>query len=408
MRKVDIIFEELSMIKISNIRIESGADVSRLTADIDVDGKSAPLWFEVEPKYGKYLTPERCDAYVLAVLHYALRYGHDIVCDTPMTDRLWDGLCGQFIPAFQKANSGRCHLVDVKCPLDGEVERIAEKQVVATGVSCGVDSMHVFAGHADITHGCIWNGHGRNWDETEEKREKTWNALVRRAREFTSHLGIELVVGNSNFDHGCIPEIMWDGMTTNGNLFCIFALQKLWSKYYVASDCAADIFRFSIPLDEDPAHYEFFLFPLVSLPHMQILMDGADKKRIEKIGELVDYKPAQRFLNTCWRLSDNHNNCSHECPKCMRTMLGLWCYGALDRFSGVYDVGYFKTHLHEYLAEVYRGCIHKDFFAVELLPYLKKMDLPMVVKIKAWGIVAKKIVKKALRLGAVSQEFKSR
>lgn len=396
------------MISIGQLRVEKRADVSRLVADIDVDGTSAPMWFEVESKYARFLTYERSDAYVLAVLHYAMRYGHDIACATPMTDRLMDALCHQFIPAFAKANEGRCHMVKITCPVAGEMECISDVRAVGTGVSCGVDSMHVFAGHGDITHGCIWNGHGRNWDETEEKRENTWKALVKRAREFTGELGLELIVGNSNFDHGCIPEIMWDGMTTNGNLFCIFALQKLWSRYYVASDCAADVFKFAIPMDEDPAHYEFFLFPFVSLPHMQILMDGADKKRIEKIGELIEYGPAQKFLNTCWRLSDDHHNCSHECPKCIRSMLGLWCFGALERFSKVYDVDYFKSHLSEYMAEVYRGCIHKDFFAQELVPYLRKMDISVAVKIAAWLIVFKKALRKLLRFGRVSQKFSSR
>ena len=397
------------MVKIGSIGIEHTGGLSRITADISVNGKVAPLWFEVDEKYAAYLCPERCDAYVLAVLHYAMRYGHDIECDVPMTDRLHEQLVGQFLPAFFKANAGHCHAVRIKCPVAPEVVHPeSEKPVVATGVSCGVDSLHVFAGHSEITHGCIWNGHGRNWDETDEKRNQTWLALVDMAKRFAQHMGIELVIGNSNFDHGCIPEMMWDGMTTNGNLFCVFALQKLWSKYYIASDCAADIFKFNISLSEDPAHYEFFLFPFVTLPRLQILMDGADCKRIEKIRDLVDFEPARKFLNTCWRLSDDHHNCSHECPKCIRTMLGLWIHGALDGFSGVYDVDYFKSHKAEYLAEVYRGCLHHNFFAEELLPYLKKMPFSLTEKVMAWLIVGKKIVGKVMRLGKTSQRFASR
>lgn len=397
------------MIKIGSIEVFHAAGQARMTAEISVNGKSAPLWFEVEERYADYLCPERCDAYVLAVLHYAMRYGHDIECAVPMTDRLYEQLVGQFLPAFYKANAGHCHSVQIRCPLAPEVEHSEQgKPVVATGVSCGVDSLHVFARHPEITHGCIWNGHGRNWDETDDKRNQTWLALVDLAKRFTQHMGIELVIGNSNFDHGCIPEMMWDGMTTNGNLFCVFALQKLWSKYYIASDCAADIFKFNIALSEDPAHYEFFLFPFVTLPRLQILMDGADCRRIEKIRDLVDFEPAQKFLNTCWRLSDDHHNCSHECPKCIRTMLGLWIHGALDRFSGVYDVPYFRAHLAEYIAEVYRGSLQHDFFAEELMPYLHRIRIPMAVIIRAWSIVGKKAFLKLCRFGRVSQNFKSR
>ena len=86
-------------------------------------------------------------------------------------------------------------------------------------------------------------------------------------------------------------------------------------------------------------------------------------------------------------------------------MLSLYCFDALNEFSAVYDVDYFKKHFDQYVAEYYRGCIQKDFFITELRPYMKTKRIPLSVKLSASRIVAKKAVKKALRLGARNYEF---
>lgn len=394
------------MITIKRPAVVIQDDKARLIAEVDIDGVQSSLWFEVDRKYEQYLCFERSDAYVLAFLHYAMQYGHDITAEAPMTDRLYEQLAGQFLSAFYKANEGHCYASKIICPLAPVVDKIDDVARIGTGVSCGVDSMHVFAKNASITHGCIWNGHGVNSGETKEQRDAAWNDLVVQASRFTNAAGVELIVGNSNFDRGCMPNLRWDGMTTNGNLFNIFAMQKFWSKYIIASDCAVDNFKFNIKLTEDPAHYEFFMFPFVSLPHIQILMDGADRRRVEKVQDLIDYPLAKEYLNTCWGLHDGHKNCSYLCPKCMRTMLNLWCHDALDDFAKVYDVDYFHRNFHQYLAEYYRGCLQKDFFITEMRPYFQRKKISLRDKVRAWIIVLKKFVRKAIRLGRTNLSFR--
>jgi len=393
------------MIKIGTLKFSKHDGRGRVTADIDCDGFVAPLWFEVEEQYAEYLCYERSDAYVLGLLHYAMKFGHDIVCETPMTGRLYEQLTGQFLPPFYKVNGfgrdggigqnrkGFC--TKITCEIAPEIDHHGP-QAVATGISCGVDSLHVFATHSDITHACIWNGHGIDPHETVESRNAAWGNLIERAKNFSAEVGVDLIVGNTNFDRGCLKQLQWDGMTTQGNLFCIFSLQKLWQNYYVASDCAIDNFHMRQSLNEDPAHYEYFLFPLVSLKNMTIRMDGADCRRIEKIRALIGYAPSYKFLNTCWGIHEGHKNCSCFCPKCMRTMLALYCLGALDMYSSVYDVEYFKRHVSQYIAEYYRGCLHNDFFATEITPYLKNVHVGIGTKIAAWTIVLKKIFRKLI------------
>ena len=386
------------MIEIGNPRISSVGDRKRLGAEVVVDGVSHELWFEVEEKYGKYLCAERSDAFVLAMLQYAFRLGHDVKTETPMTDRLYEQLTDQFLPAFNKINGLNTRIIAKTAP---EVEHPSDGHKTGTGLSCGVDSLHVYATHPEVDMACVWSTGvvaegGATFDEVAEQVA----AIQKRAEAFAEHVRLPLLKGWTNFDRAFMPGVQWDGMTTNGNLFCIFAIQKLWRCYYVASDCDIENFHFKVgSISGDPARYEYFLFPFVSLGRIQVRMDGAAHKRIEKVGDLVKYEPAKRYLNVCWRTNENHRNGTNDCPKCMRTLLDLDAFGAVDDFKDVFDVDYFHKYQHEFLAEYYRGVIQKDNFALELVPYFKNRHFPVVMKLKAWKIVFSKAIKKLLRGG---------
>lgn len=387
------------MIKIGKPSVVPNGDKVRLAANITIDGEISQLWFEVDASYGRFLCPERSDAFVLAFIQYAIQYGHDITTETPMTDRLYDRLTEGFLPAFNKANELSLKIVSDVAP---EVEHPSDGCHVGTGCSCGVDSLHVYARHADITDACVWNGHGADLSVGREARAGVFAALVNRARNFSAEAKVQnVLVGDSNFDEGCVKGLRWDGMTTYGNLFMVFALQKYWRKYYIASDCDVANFSFKIKgVFADPARYEYFLFPFLALKGLLIEMDGSDRNRVEKVADLASYEPARKYLNVCHRINEGHRNGSYDCPKCMRTMLDLDCCGMLDGFSEVFDVAYYRRNFHEYLAEYYRGLIQGDNFALELVPYMKNRDIALGVRLKAIRILAKKALMKLLRGGS--------
>ena len=381
---------------------------SRLEAAVEINGMQTSLWFEVAEAYGRFLCPERSDAFVLAFIQYAIQFGHDIVAEAPMTDRLHERLTVGFLPAFNRANGLSLKIV---APVAPEVEHPTDGCHVGTGCSCGVDSMHVYAVHADITDACVWNGHGADLTASRAARAGVFDALVQRARDFAAEAKVpNVLVGDSNFDEGCVKGLRWDGMTTYGNLFMVFAMQKYWSKYYIASDCDVTNFSFKMRgVFADPARYEYFLFPFLALKGLVIEMDGADRNRVEKVADLGSYGPARRYLNVCHRINEGHRNGSNDCPKCMRTMLDLDCSGVLDEFSAVFDVEYYHRNFHEYLAEYYRGVLQKDNFAIELVPYLGKRNIPFITKVKAVKIILKKALRKMLRGGRIKMgEFSSK
>ena len=383
---------------------------ARLSADLIVDKYAHPLWLEVDEQYGQYLCHERCDAFVVGILMWAMRQGHDIVSEAPMTDRLYEQLTEQFLPALYKINMfsrirgiGCGWPVDIKVDLAPEVQHPLGGDAIGSGVSCGVDSLHVFARHPEISHGCVWHAYGVVPEETDDRRNAAWRNMKARAEAFCSHIGIDCIVADTNFDRNCVDGLLWDGMTTYGNLFCVLALQKLWAKYYVASGYdIGDFMLTGVPMS-DPAHYEWVLFSMLSMKNISVRMDGVAQNRVEKVKDIIDYEPAWQFLNVCHEITDDGRNCSFGCAKCMRTMLDLDVNGGLDRFRRVFDVEYYRRHFHEYLAEFYRGCLQGNSFAIELKPYLATLKYTTTDRIAALKIVAKKSLKKLLRCGKTRQ-----
>ena len=76
---------------ISHIGYVERNDKSRVVCDLEISVGDEPpsstkkLFFEVPKEYGKYLVWERCDAFVVLLLHTALTEGYDIRSDVPMS-----------------------------------------------------------------------------------------------------------------------------------------------------------------------------------------------------------------------------------------------------------------------------------------------------------------------------------
>jgi len=72
------------------------------------------------------------------------------------------------------------------------------------------------------------------------------------------------------------------------------------------------------------------LDPLWSTEALEIVHDGCEAFRSEKIEMIAENELAMKSLRVCWEDSRGIYNCG-ECGKCIRTMAGLAAAGALDR-----------------------------------------------------------------------------
>lgn len=366
------------MIRIGKPRLVANGDqLTRLVSDIRVDNEIRTVWAEVDNKYKDYLCYERSDAFVVGLLHYAMRHNHDIVCEAPMGEYLYYQLTTCLIDAVSKG-SPRMHRIHIEADIDGSKLPCAGK--VGTGISCGIDSLHVLACQSstpmkrhNITHLAFNNvgSHGEG-----ERAKQLFAERRKHAENFCQEYGFELTEVNSNL----MDEFEQNHFLTHtySSSFAIYVLQKLYAIYYYAS--SDSIFDFSLKdNDRKPSgYYEALILSMFSTDTLRIYCEGETSTRQEKVEKVVQYIPSYKYLNVCTSTAEN---CS-RCEKCTRTLLALDVLGKLEAYRDVFDINYYNQHKQHYLKTlVIKNAVYNGTY-MELYPYLKKQIL-FTTRIKA-------------------------
>ena len=187
------------MIRIEKPYIEYKGDDAILNTYISIDGNREKVWFKVNRKFGQYLCDERGDAYLVAVLHYAITNGHDIVFDVPVTEDLLYNIETYLIDGLVAYNPS-FHRSRIKAEVASEA--LPNAGAVGTGISCGVDSLFALARESNplfpnhkITH-LTFNNVGSHGEG--EKARSLYNDRLERPKRFAEEYGYEFVASDSN------------------------------------------------------------------------------------------------------------------------------------------------------------------------------------------------------------------
>ncbi len=401
------------MIFIHTPRVTMEKGRARLTAEIEVGGGTYPLWTEVSAAYGEYLCAERSDAFVAALLFVAFKLGEDITFEAPMTDELKEGVEHDFIDVICQHEPALHHV-----KLNGPTAACLPKGrvVLGTGASCGVDCLYTIRrrmdGRSEERYLVIQNVHGQVVDDTEEKRAHRRAHLYQIAKSLADDLKIPLIDCDTNFDTSGIPHLMFEGCTTYGNLFSVLALQKLFTRYYIASDGDISVIKDYLRggYYGDCAKNDLLTCPAFSTSSLRFISEGFEG-RLAKVANLCGWTIAQKHLDVCHvHPMGGRINCTNGCPKCCRTILELMVQGenALEKFRDVFDVDYVKTHKYVYAAELLRTRMIRNEFGLETWPHRGAIGFTWGDWCRGGWIVFKKIIKKILRGGKTAQHFVAR
>ncbi len=397
------------MIKVNIVKVSSSNGRKRLSAEVIVDDLSYGLWFEVEEKYGQYLCDERSDAFVVGLLPLAIKTRQDIYFVTPITDQLKDQLEHDFIDVVcqHQPELHRVRLVgNVAAPL------CKASETIGTGVSCGVDSLFTIKRRL-IEHTGNKFLFLTNQADMDDSRYVRFDCLKRRASSFAADAGIELIVGDTNYSGG-VPGLCTEGCTTYCNLFSVLALQKLFSRYFIASGGPIRDFNFYLQngmFGTDCSDYDLLTLSACSTSSCRFIVDGLEE-RIKKVQALIDWPLAWNHLDVCFRHADGKDgNGTYDCPKCMHTVVEILVAGgmpALEKFSAVFDVEYVKAHMEEYLADLIRIRMQNTEYGNELWPLRKRAGFSSSDYLKAMVIVIRKALRKVLRFGKLNKNCSPR
>lgn len=344
------------MIKIHQGYVTESENMSTLVTEIDIDNAKKIVKLSVEPKYGKFFSPERADYALIGMLAYALRNKHDIICEAPVTEELLYNIRELLIPTFVRTDE-RNYPVKIQADISLALDKLSNINTlygwggIGTGISCGVDSFYAVLKHLNseypsrrLTHLCIFNNGSINSCYGKENIPFVKQKVFERAETVAEELKLPLLKLESNFQD-VIPQSHLRTHTYM-DVLAIYALQKLWRTYYYSSTYSFSNFSLKESFNNDPAHFEPLLFDCFSTSKLKIISSGSEGDRNDKIDFIADNPIAQKYLHVCLKKSTNCGLCS----KCLRTLLALDAAGKLDDFRQSFDVDtYIKNRNKRYV-----------------------------------------------------------
>lgn len=308
---------------VSEIKTETCADGFIFSATVTSNGRPpTSLWFRtnVPPPAIPTLLG---DSFLATLLLPAMRIGESLTIDAPVSARLL-----KQVPQIQDIFASwvpQARHIDIVAPPAMPID-FPHRRFSGCFFTCGVDSFYTLLknlrDHPDdsdaTTHLVFVEGFDLKSQQVELLKQTRTN--LERICEAT---GKRLVLVSTNMRTLTNPFARWEFQ--HGAALAAVAHLMPWQfqRITIPSTLA---YNQLYPCGSHP-----LLDPLWSSDQVEILHDGAEASRSDKVTGLVANSPlALQYLRVCWENRNNLYNCG-LCEKCLRTMLTLHAVGVLDR-----------------------------------------------------------------------------
>jgi diphthamide synthase (EF-2-diphthine--ammonia ligase) len=295
---------------------------SRAVASVAVnaDGKS----FELKYKVSEGPIAHGSEAFLAATLLPAMKIGGSLRIAGEISPRLLNAtrtiqdILHKWNPAFQKV------AVEAKSQI---TEAGSHQKEVGAFFSGGVDSFYTLLKHQEEITKIIFV-HGFDiWLDDCAFRER----VSRELREVAAELQKPLIEVETNLRDISEHYAKWVDYFGCGFASVALLLSPQFKKIYIAS---SESFAHLDPCGSHP-----LLDPLWGTEHLEIVHDGCEASRNEKVARIATSDIVMRKLRVCYEnlhARDNYElwrdtyNCG-RCEKCLRTMISLHAVGALEQ-----------------------------------------------------------------------------
>lgn len=120
---------------------------------------------------------------------------------------------------------------------------------------------------------------------------------------------------------------------------------------------------------------ESYIIPLIQTNNLELIIDGCQYRRVDKIKNIADWDIAQKYLNVCLERTADASNCG-VCSKCLRTLLPLEILGKLDSYSAIFDIPKYREVSLDYKIHCLEN-YDKDPFETENVDFARENNFPM-------------------------------
>ena len=382
------------MIIISRPTICNNGDRAMLSALVKDESRriEQELWYSVPSKCEGFLCADYADAFLVALILLAMRTSQDIMCESPVSQKLLFNVCNTLQPIFSRViSNGTC--VKIIAPVCNDIKY--QHQGVGCGCSLGVDALSAYYAQNEklvpddykVTHLSLFNC-GQLGDYEHDKVAEYFKRSIAETIPFANAVGLPLVDVDSN-----INEFYKNSGVTLLQSFvlrtisCAMALQKGWGCYVYGSSYPITNFTFS---DWDSSHMESSYVPLLGTENFTPILANPMMSRVDKTDYIAKNKLTPKYLRVCWAEQTAyeiwHNtkyldgkikiNCGW-CDKCLRTLFTLEALGYdLAPYASQFDLEKYKEHREEFVVNVIRQR-DKNVFYKEIFELIEKRSVAL-------------------------------
>ncbi len=285
------------------------------------DGTRYRLWWRLPVEWRDALTPW-ADPFVVGFLFPIMSWQRDVMVEGMVSPSLLQNL-EQFMAMWGAWRPHQYRAVEIHAREEPESPAPAEPGQTIVPFSCGVDSSYTLYRHTRrvvgrrtrrITAAVVMHGFDIWLDQPQA--DSVYEGLVGEARVMTGSLGVACLSMVSNFHE--LPTKWGDSLATH----LVSGLRLLAGRFDAGL----------IPNDV-PYHRMFIVWgshPICNLflgsRHFQVIDDGGEASRCEKLPLLAQWPEAMRHLRVCYDNGASHTNCC-RCEKCTRTILSFRAMG---------------------------------------------------------------------------------
>ncbi len=252
--------------------------------------------------------------FVALCVPLAMTRGWNIRCEQPASERMLEATSTiQDIIKFFRPHTHR-----IRIDVPGQVEEAVDGRTAASFFSGGVDSYYTYLKHKERITQLIFG-----WGFDIKLEQETFAQLVtEQIQQMADELGVGLIQLKTNIREFSDPIIHWrdlHGAILGGTASLLS--KKLDTVYIASSQHYGDLF----PWGSHPILDHHW-----STEAVQVINDGCECKRHEKLALVVTNEVAMRRLRVCFNNKNDRYNCN-RCEKCYRTKVALYALGVLDR-----------------------------------------------------------------------------
>ena len=377
------------MLEISNLRKYRRGGVVRLETDINFTDMPSPyeektLYFEVNESDGDMLADDTYDAFVLVPLYLAMYHKQDLHIRGNISKKLYQNI-KWYIPRILCDFSN--DLAPINFIAEGFTAPKSKGNLIGTGISCGVDSMSTIYDHFiketdpdyKINALFLFNC-GTHGDFEDPLTKKLFIERYKRNVNAADELGLPVHLVTSNL-HAFTHKIGEQKVGYFAIYSCIFSLQNSIFRYYTSNGSTYEEKKIFVSYNKnrDMAGFgDSYIVPLIQTENLELIIDGCQYRRVDKLKNIADWEIAQKYLNVCVSHLPDASNCGH-CPKCLRTLLPLEIIGKLDKFSRVFNIEQYKKNSFNYKVNCLQKYDKSDF-ETEAVDFARENNFPMPIK----------------------------